>query len=274
MTTKRGLGREQVYAAAWTETYPHPLLSCMMPVVALLGVMVVVLFALQLWQITLPRDTIIPQIEGLKVEQAIADLHRAGLSAEVLKDHRSSETIPEDAVISALPAGGRRVKMGRKVQLTLSAGSAYSMVPDVRELPQSVADDRIMQAGLGIAKEEYQFNPTIPANRVITISPKPGLRVKRLSTVDIVLSKGAEQAANNTAPAAPQMRTVQVAATLPTDADGPEQVRIDVTDNAGTRTVYQQDHQPGEKINQSVQGTGKITVDVYFGDQLVLSKKY
>lgn len=120
MTTKRGLGREQIHDAAWAETYPHPLVSAMMPIVALLGVIAVILFGLQIWQITLPRDATVPPIEGLKVEQAMTDLHRAGLNVAVLNDRQSSETIPTDAVISAEPAGGRRVKRGRVVQLTLT----------------------------------------------------------------------------------------------------------------------------------------------------------
>ncbi len=193
MTTQRGLGRDQVHRAAWTEVYPHPLVSCMMPIVALLGVFAVVLFGLQIWQGTLPRDTIIPPIEGLKVEQASADLQRAGLTVKVLPETRSSEVIPADSVLTADPPGGRRVKRGRVIQLTLSSGSAYTTVPNVRELPKEVAQERLLKAGLQVTKEDYQFDATIPANRVIAVTPKPGMKVKRLSTVALLFSKGSAQ---------------------------------------------------------------------------------
>ncbi len=263
-----------MHHAAWTEIYPHPLLSCMMPLVALLGVFAVVLFGLQIWQATLPRDTVIPPIEGLKVEQATTDLQRAGLSVKVLKETRSSEDIPANAVISADPPGGRRVKSGRLVQLTISSGSAYTTVPNVRELPQIVANERLLKAGLQVAKEEYQFDASIPADRVIAITPKPGAKVKRLSTVSLILSKGDEQASDNTPGAEPEMRSEVISVTLPQTGDQPQQVRIDVTDDNGTRTAYQQAHQPGEKVIDTVEGNGPMTVEVYFGDQLLLTKKY
>ena len=263
-----------MHHAAWTETYPHPLLSCMMPIVALLGVVVVVLFGLQIWQGTLPRDTIVPPVEGLKVEQATADLQRAGLSVKVLKETRSSEDIPTNAVISADPPGGRRVKSGRLVQLTLSSGSAYTTVPNVRELTQAVATERLLKAGLQVAKEEYQFDMTIPTDRVISVTPKAGTKVKRMSTVNVVLSKGNEQTADNAPGATPEMRSEVVSVTLPRTGDQAQQVRIDVTDDNGTRTAYQQEHQPGEKVTDTVEGSGSMTIEVYFGDQLIMTRKY
>lgn len=263
-----------MHHAAWTEVYPHPLLSCMMPLVALLGVVYLVLFGLQVWQGTLPRDTIIPPIEGLKVEQATADLQRAGLNVKVMPETRSSEDIPANAVIAANPAGGRRVKCGRVVQLTLSSGSAYTTVPLVRELSQGAANERLLKAGLQVAKAEYQFDASIPSDRVIDISPKTGTKVKRLSSVNLILSKGTAQAPVATPGAGPKTRSELISVTLPQTGDQTEQVRIDVTDDNGTRTVYQQPHQPGDTVNDTVEGSGPMTVEVYVDDQLLSTKKY
>ena len=243
----------------------------MMPFVALLAVIAIMLFGLQLWQLSLPRDTIIPPVEGLKVEQALADLHHADLSIEVTKQRETSETIPNGAVITENPPAGRRVKMGRIVRLIVSSGSAYTTVPDVRELSQSVASDRLQEAGLVIATEEYQYHNAIPFDRVISITPEPGARVKRMSTVNLVLSKGSEQQAEG---AVPEMRTTVVTANLSSEGTDPQDVRIDVTDDDGTRTVYQHQHPPGDKISETVQGTGEMTIEVYYGDQLILTKKY
>ncbi len=62
--------------------------------------------------------------------------------------------------------------------------------------------------------------------------------------------------------------------TLPQTGDQPQQMRIDVTDDNGIRTAYQQEHQPGEKVSTTVEGNGPMTVEVYFGDELVMTKKY
>lgn len=269
--SKQGLGRDEIHDAAWGENYPHPLVSCMMPLIAMLAVLAIMLFGLQLWQLSLPRDTSIPPVEGLKVEQATSDLQHAHLSVEILKQRQASETIPNDAVISADPPGGHRVKQGRLVRLLLSSGSGYTTIPDVRELPQVTARERLEQANLLIASESYQYHNAIPYDRVISISPKPGAKVRRNSTVNLVLSKGAESQAEG---AQPVMRTTSVTVDLPKDGAQPNEVRIDVTDDDGTRTVYQKQRQPGDKVIETVQGNGEMTIEVYFGDQLILTKKY
>jgi len=269
--TKQGLGRDQIHDAAWGESYPHPLISCMMPLVAILAVLAVLLFGLQIWQITLPRDTFIPQIEGLKVTQATEALRRAGLEADIQKERQASETIPNDAVISADPASGRRVKKGRVIRLVISSGSAYTTVPDTREVAKPLAHDRIQQAGLIIGKEEYQNNPTIPFDRVISQTPKPGSRVKRQSAVNLVFSKGVEKPLIDETPT---LRSTTITVVMPKDATEADQTRIDVTDDDGTRTVYEQEHEPGDKVVETVQGNGPMTIQVYFGDELILTKKY
>lgn len=147
-------------------------------------------------------------------------------------------------------------------------------MPDVRELTQIVANERLLQAGLMISQEEYQFDTTIPVDRVVSITPKPGSRVKRMSTVQVVLSKGDEQSAANNPDATPELRSTLVSVTLPNIGDEPQQARIDVTDDDGTRTVYQQEHQPGDKVIYTVQGTGDMTIEVYFGDEKILTKRY
>jgi len=274
MTLKRENGHDQLHNAAMTEVYPHPLLSCMMPMVALLGVVAVVLFGIQLWESSLPRDTIIPPIEGLKVEQATSDLQRAGLSVKVVQETRSSEDIPANAVISADPPGGRRVKRGRLVLLTLSSGSAYTIVPYVQALPKVAAMERLLKAGLLVAKEEYRSQASTAADRVIAITPKSGTKVKRMSSVNLVLSKGDENSLDTISEGTPGMRSTVVTVTLPQTGDQPQQMRIDVTDNDGTRTVYQQEQQPGEQVSHTVEGKGPMTIEVYFDDQLILTKKY
>lgn len=275
----RGLGRDQVHDAAWGESYPHPFVSCLMPISGLLAMAAIVLIGLHLWQVSLPNDTIIPVVEGVKLEEAVSSLTRDGLVADVASERPRSETVPTGAVITQEPAAGQQVKVGRRVRLVVSGGTAYTTVPDVRELTEGAARQRLQDAELVIAAEEYAYHPSIPFERVISILPTPGSKVERLSTVSLKLSKGEEPAPEEeatreaTQPRSP-LRSIVVTVYLPTGAPDDAEARIDVTDETGKRTAYRQRRAPGDALVETVQGRGRMTIEVFYANQKVLTKVY
>ena len=271
---KRGLGREEIHEAAWGESYPHPLISCLMPGVAILAIMALLLVGISTWQKAQPRDTTIPLVEGNKAEDAEKQLEQAGLKAEVAPQQQASETVPAGAVIKQEPLAGQHVKVGRVIRLIVSAGSAFTNVPDVRELSEGSARERLSLAGLVIGSEEYANHATIPFDRIIDMTPAPGQKVERQSAVHLVISKGPEQQTNADTSDSSPLRTTVVTVSLPTDAPDNAEARIDVTDDNGKRTVYQQPRKPGDTLVATVQGNGDMTIEVYFGDRLVLTRKY
>ncbi|MHB0936833.1 MAG: PASTA domain-containing protein [Armatimonadota bacterium] len=274
--TKRGLGRDEDHRVAWEESYPHPLISCMMPGIAVLAVIAAMLFGFHFWQGTLPEDTSVPMLAGVRQEEALNELKQAGLNAELLKERVPSEEIPEGYVISTSPVGGRHVKMGRLVRLVISSGSAYTKVPDVRELSQTAARERLQSAYLLIAEEEYAYHPSIPFDRVISVAPKQGMRVEKLSTVKLVISKGPEETRHTETQrnGVKVLKTTTLTVNIPTDGEPRDNVRIDVTDKNGTRTVFQKEFAAGDTVVQSVEGTGEVTAKVYYGNRLVLTRTF
>lgn len=267
----RGLGREQIHEEAWGESYPHPLLSAMMPLLALLAMAAIGIFGFQAWQWSLPRDTTVPPVVGLPLEQAQQALESEKLRGEVNKERQVSEEVPEGFVISIDPSEGRRVKVGRVIHITLSDGTAYTHIPEVRQLPEETARERLRAAHLFITSEEYANDPTIPFGRVIAITPKPATRVKRNSVVSLIVSKGQEVTLPSDISA--EMRSVVMTVDLPTESAEAAEVRIDVTDVDGTRTVYREVRQPGDTVIQTVQGVGSMKVEVYFGSHLIQTRK-
>jgi len=248
----------------------------MMPGIAVLAIVAAMLLGFHFWQRTLPADTTVPMLVGMKVDAALDALHKEGLNAELLKERQSSEEIPEDHVISANPDGGRHVKAGRLVRLLVSSGSAYTTVPDVRELAELNARERLHAAGLTVAREEYSFHPTIPADRIISITPKQGSRVEKLTSVQLVISKGPEEKVERPRgeTPVPELASTTIAVTLPTDGDPRGIVRIDVTDERGDRTVYQKEHAAGETVVQTVEGKGAVTAKVYYANRLILTRTF
>jgi len=248
----------------------------MMPGIAVLAIFAAILLGFHFWQRTLPADTTVPALMGVKVEAALDSLHNAGLNAELMKARQSSEEIPEDYVISSNPDGGRHVKAGRLVRLLVSSGSAYTTVPDTRELTQANARERIRAANLVVAREEYAFHPSIPFDRIISITPKPGTRVEKLSAVKLVISKGPEVKEENPRGEAtvPELASTVIAVTLPAEGDPRGIVRIDVSDERGSRTVYQKEHAAGETVVQTVEGKGAVTAKVYYANRLILTRTF
>ncbi|MHB9024531.1 MAG: PASTA domain-containing protein [Armatimonadota bacterium] len=243
----------------------------MMPWIAILIMVMAALFGFHLWRNTLPYDTTVPSMAGLRAEEAKREIARAGLLAEEPPQSQMSETVPEGSVISSSPSAGRRVKSGRRVNLVISSGSAFTVVPDVTQLPQGAARDRLSRVDLYIGSEEYVPHKTIPFDRVIAMTPKPGTRVKRYSTVNLKVSQGipTDQKVSLSG-----LRSTVVTATLPKDDAEPAEVRIDVTDDDGTRTVYREERQSGETVVETVQGNGPMTIEVFFADQLILTRRY
>lgn len=268
----RGVGRDEIHEAAWGESYPHPFISCLMPVIAVLAVAAVVIFGFQLWEWSLPRQVLVPVVIGLKQEDATAQMRTVGLRPVVMPYQQASETIPAGLVISTAPAGGRHVRAGRVVNLVVSSGSAYTKVPDIRELGTTEAQTRLQQANLTVASEIYVYNDKIPADRVLAVTPAPGMRLKRASTVALKISKGPKPSEGMDAPEL-DTHVSTISVVLPTDqGDQPDMVRIDVIDDNGRTTVYEHEHAPGDTVTYTAKGVGDTTVEVYFGSVLILTR--
>ncbi|MHB9133103.1 MAG: PASTA domain-containing protein [Armatimonadota bacterium] len=267
----RGLGRDQIHDAAWRESYPHPVLSCMMPMIAVLALVAMFMAVMIFWKWSLPGDATIPSVEGLKRDEAERELRRAGFSVVFEQNAVPSELVPAGAVISIKPPPGRRVKRGRQIHVTLSDGTAYTLVPEIREIPQAQARQRLHGAELYVTSEKYIFSNTIPFDRIISVTPAPKTKMKRFSTVSLTISKGPPPEVSDIDIS--NMRSSVINVDLPTDSSNPAMVRIDVTDDEGKRTVYEEEHNPGDTIIQTVQGTGPMKVEVFFGDQLILTRE-
>ena len=244
-----------------------------MPGIAVLAILALGIFSFFFWQLSLPGDTTVPTVVGNRLEEAEVILQNAGLTVQVAKDWQHDETVPAGNVLRTVPEYGKRVKRGRTVTIVVSAGTNFTHMPEVRELPEAAARDRLREAGLTVAVEQYTYHPTIPFDRVISASVDPGAQLKRDTTVNLVISRGERPSPTDVALASDLHSTV-LNIDLPSDTADAAEVRIDVTDDNGTRTVYQETHKPGDNVTENVQGTGDVTAQVYFGDRLILTRKF
>jgi beta-lactam-binding protein with PASTA domain/tRNA A-37 threonylcarbamoyl transferase component Bud32 len=132
-----------------------------------------------------------PPVAGLTQTEAEQLLAAAGLTLSVT-DTAFSEDIAADLIVSSDPAAGFDVREGGVVGVVVSRGPERFAVPDVRGISASDATEEIDAAGLTVGALKESFDDTVAAGKVIETDPAIGAEVKRDTTVDIVVSKGAK----------------------------------------------------------------------------------
>jgi serine/threonine-protein kinase len=261
----------------WPRRRPprRPLLPQFIELVVIIGFLVASYYtALWYWDYTAPREAEVPKVVGMTQAEARKVLSAAGLRV-ALVGRKPSEDIPAEAVLMAEPPPGRRVREGRLIRLTLSSGSRWSVVPDVRDMSVDRARALLRAAKLTVGSEQARYDPDVPVGYVLAQAPEPDQKVPRGTSVDVWVSKGpppqVEVAAGQ--PTALGARRTEVDFAVP---PGPslQEVRISVQDQRGERTVYRNFHRPGERVRQTISGEGpEITIRVYLSGLLVQEKK-
>ncbi len=132
-------------------------------------------------------DVTVPNIEGLPLSEAIAELRSRGLNY-TLTDHVFHASIPVNHVVYQNPIPNTKVKRGREIILTISGGPEYVLVPEVVGLEERQARINIEQMGL-LADIVTEYSETVEAGRVIRQTPLGGNLLKG-ETVTVFISSG------------------------------------------------------------------------------------
>ena len=137
---------------------------------------------------------VVPSTVGATQKEVTAALSPLGLTS-IVTESRYSEEIEAGHVIASIPEGGGKVDQGGTVKLILSKGPERYSIPQLTGLTQEAATAQIAKLPLTLAPVQEVFNSTIPKGYVISSNPASGTKVKRSTTVTIVVSKGIEQVA-------------------------------------------------------------------------------
>jgi serine/threonine-protein kinase len=144
---------------------------------------------LALWQVTSPGETIVPEIKGLDLSAAQLMLQHEGLESKVVAQ-RPSEGIVAGKIIEAHPEPGRKVKKGRRINLVVSTGSAWTNVPDIREMSEARAEEVLKEKELYLGKRSYIYHDKLPKGYIVEQLPEPATRMSRNREVQAVVSQG------------------------------------------------------------------------------------
>ncbi len=140
-----------------------------------------------------PRQVEVPEVVGLKEDEAIQAIEDAGFVAKGLADQPSSK-VPIGSVMKQSPAAGEMVDEGSQIEYVVSRGVETVAVPNVVGKKRSTAESTLKDAGFKVKVSE-EYSESVDKGLVISQNPNRGIEVAKGSTVSIVVSKGPERIA-------------------------------------------------------------------------------
>lgn len=157
-----------------------PLIMALMLLPAVIGYFYFINFA------SIP-EAVVPDLTGMPLEEAQAKLEllklkgRLGGSVFDMKQ-------PEGNVVSQRPEGGRRVKIGRVVNLITSSGKRKVLVPNLLGRPAPQAEAVLSAEGLLLGEKSEDYAPELDPGIILAQVPLPGDEVDVGSYVGITVS--------------------------------------------------------------------------------------
>ncbi len=134
-----------------------------------------------------PPSFTLPDLANTDANEARAVLEGAGLNVKTTQE--GSTTVNEGAVIRTIPAAGTAVFPNGSVTLVVSEGETVSVPYLIGIENLDIASTRIEAAGLQVGNITFEDDPTdsVPPGAVLRQSPASGQKIKKYSTVDIVI---------------------------------------------------------------------------------------
>jgi len=136
------------------------------------------------------EDVTVPSVVNLDMVEARHKLESAGLIMETQESYH--DKVPKDMVISQKPEGGKSVKEGRKVFVTVSLGGELVTVPNLKGLVAREGENKLAELELKYLVEKEDAHETIPAGKIIDQNPPAFTLVTKNTTVQVILSSGPE----------------------------------------------------------------------------------
>lgn len=133
----------------------------------------------------------VPSVTTQSQNDALSDLVTAGFKPRVVSEN--SDIAPEGEVTSQEPAAGQLAELGSTVTITVSAGIAQEVVPDVRGQELAAAQAALREAGFVPAELfERMYDSEIPDGLVIGTDPAADTKLAPGTQIRLIVSKGTE----------------------------------------------------------------------------------
>lgn len=231
---------------------------------AYLGVMalIVMVAGWVYYNLTRPRSLKVPDLVGVSVTDAQQQLKKMNLTLRVSREV-FDEKRPQGTIISVSPRPGDEVRERSSVGAVVSAGSRLVVMPDLRG--HNLNEARRMLEGQDLRLDEREpdtkatneFEP----GTVLSQIPEAKAKVERRSKVRVVVAGKRTTSGDRGFNAQYELKIG-----VPAEIAEAVWVRVDMTDNEGTRTVQPElKYEPGETVQFRAQGIGsEVIFEIFF----------
>ena len=230
------------------------------------------------------EEVLIPDLRSLTLDEAEKKLKEIGLSVGKVR-YKESAQYADGTIIDQDPESPKKVEKGTKVDLVVcrkseaekEAEAAKNEAPNTSGMSLDAAVKALESAGYSIGSVSNLDSSKDSSQAVVTGQTSEDGKVVNLSveypssqssqSSPSSSSGGSDGSANNQEPAGtPHYGTVNIS--VPSGASS-QHVQIVVSDDNGSRVVYDRSQAGGANISKSVSGTGKTRVKVYINNSLV-----
>jgi serine/threonine-protein kinase len=185
----------------------------------------------------------------------------------------TSEKDPADTILTTNPAPGALVYQGDDVKAVVSGGSQYVEVPDLRGMTTDKAKSTLEAAGLVLDdRTEEVSDRELAEGLIVSQTQQSGEKFERGSRIHVKISSGKSRAPASSDREANTKYVYNLNITIQHEQQ-PVQLRVDMTDDRGTKTVYDAKQNPDDVVPVVAEGYGsKATFRIFYDGQLVKQK--
>lgn len=215
-----------------------------------------------------PKLIEVPNIQGMTLNEA-KDLLEPSRLRIIVSQRQSSEKYGAETIMDVSPEPGGRVREGSVVSVVVSSGSQFVQVPDLRGYTVDAARSLVENLNLGLDDEVRRVrNSDQPEGTVVNQSPDAGSKVQQGTKIKVGVSGKRSSEPLEETPSNYRLR-IRLAG-LSTSV----MLRVDITDDRGTRQVYEQIHEPDQVVTVEAQGFGDdVLFRIYYDGELVKQVK-
>ena len=246
----------------------------LMAFAGVLGVVISIVASYMYINFSRPKMVLVPDLSRLSIPEARDALEKLHLKLKV-GAAVPNEKVDADHIVESDPEKGTKVAENFTVTVTPSEGSSTVQVPDLKGMTLDKAKETLSLENLTLDDStDKSSDPKVPEGAVISQKPSAQTKVSRDSKVHIVVSTGpapAKEPDGNTDDNSSSDQTYSYTLRVKLrDIKDPVHVRIEMDDAEGTSTVYDQDGNPGDEIDEPVTAHGsKATFRIYYDGRLV-----
>jgi serine/threonine protein kinase len=209
-------------------------------------------------------EVLMPNLTGLSLDDAEKILKEIGLTVDNIT-YAESDTYDNGKVIDQSPKSPDKVAKGTKVNLTVCKKSETNKkpLPDTTGMTLDAAVKALQGAGYSVGNIQNLDSAKDQSQAKVTGQIQNGNSIE----LSVEYPASADPNANNQEQAGTTHSGV-VNISVPAGASS-QHVQIVVSDDYGSRVVYDRNQSGGDSISKNVSGTGKTRVKVYINNSLV-----